>query len=514
MTISELAKLIFEKSVPIGILLSVLFLISAFLDWKLKDELKIKFLNSVYGKPTKSRSWTGELPTYYSAIHSLFGLGKLSKFLPRSVLATIIMLSCLSFLQAVVNDAGFDDDTAPFFARVLSLDGRALVIFIGIIIIDLISIYQTSTFLRISRGCQNIWEVIFLSIADLLISVLLFIVLFPIFVTASFLINVPKTKSFPILISSTLTKQTSDLYTLKSFLLFDPRSKVEIPNQTYTNLLERKWHFRNYNISTFNGHSDAKLDEVVKSSNTVGNILLQTRGNITDDKVFEILVHTLKERPYIKSAATTESIQSFYSAYSFVQLTVDNSITPSFFLKTYGGLVRQINFLDADLLKVLSLTSPALSGNDAAFQYNLRSLSSRVLTQDKEQYIYCDGKYSVSVRSAAFDPAQDFDKCEEAVAIDSVAFGNIRSLGLYEDQPSPIPISPLALSSLTATILIYYLLIAKLVFRIMRPLFVKTMKDGDTFLRRHLFTISLVFLVILITPPLTVFWSFTHSDLE
>lgn len=85
MTISELAKLIFDKSIPVGILLSVLFGMSAFLDWKLKDSLKIRFLNSVYGKSPRPRSWTGELPTYYSAIHSLFGLSQFSRFLPRSI---------------------------------------------------------------------------------------------------------------------------------------------------------------------------------------------------------------------------------------------------------------------------------------------------------------------------------------------------------------------------------------------------------------------------------------------
>lgn len=514
MTISELIKLIYEKSFAIGGFISALFAISAFLDWKLKDGLKIAFLNSVYGKSQKQRSWTGELPTYYSAIHSLFGLGRFSSFLLRSILATIVMLSCLSFLQAIVNDTGFDSDTAPFFGRVFSLDGRAVVLFVGVIAIDLISIYQTSTFLRISRGCQNIWEVLFLSISDILISILLFIVLFPLFVTASFFINVQKTKSFPILLSSTLTKQSSNLYAIRSFMLFDPRSRTEFSEETFTSLLERKWHFRSYDISTFKGPNDAKLEDVVRSSSTVGSVLVQTRGNITDEKVFNIFVQTLRERPYITSASPRHTAQNFYNAYSFVQLTVDNSITPSFFFKTYGGLVRQINFLDSNLLKVLSLTSPSLSGNDAAFQYNLRSMSSRILTQDKEQYVYCDGKYSVSIRSSALDPSKDFDKCEEAVAIDSVTFVNLRSLSLYEDKPSPIPISPLALSSLTATILIYYLLISKLVFRVVRPLFLKTMKDGDAFLRRHLFTISLVFLIVLISPPLFILSSFLDNDLE
>jgi hypothetical protein len=513
MTITELAKLIFDRSVPIGILLSILFAITAFLDWKLRDELKRKFLNSVYGKSAKARSWTGELPTYYSAVHSLFGLGQLSKFLPRSILATIIMLSGLSFLQAVVNSPGFENDTVPFFNSVLSLDGRAVILFLGIIAVDLISIYQTSTFLRISRGCQNVWEVIFLSIADVMISILLFIVLFPFFVAASFFINVEKTKSFPILMSSTLTKQSSNLYAIRSFLLFDPRSKVEMSDETFTNLLERKWHFRSYDISTFKDPAETKLENIVKSSSVVGSVLLQTRGKITDEKVFEIFVHFLKERPYIKHASTIESVQNFYNAYSTIQLTVDNSITPGFFLKTYGGLVRQINFLDSDLLRVFTLASPALSGNDAAFQYNLRLMSSRVLTQDKEQYIYCDGKFSVSIRSNAFDPAKEFDKCEEAAAIDSVAFVNIRSLSLYEDNPDSIPISPLALSSLTATILIYYLLMSKLVFRIVRPLFVSTMKEGDAFLRRHLLTISLVFLIVLTAPPIAILWALMQTNL-
>ncbi|WNV08195.1 hypothetical protein [Tardiphaga sp. 709] len=502
MTAIDFLKLLLERSFSIGVFAIALFSVAALLDWKLKDSLKGKFLNSVYGRPSKS--WTGELPTYYSAIHSLFGLGSFSKFLPRSIIATILMLACLSLLQAVVNEYGFETDTAPFFGRVLALDGRAAFIFVGIVTIDLISIYQTTTFLRISRGCQNVWEVIFLSIADVAISILLFIVIFPVFVTGAFFINVPKSKSFPILLSSTLTKQSSDLSSLRSFLIFDPRSKEDLSAETLASLLERKWHFRNYEISTFKGPLSAKLQDVVKGATSVGNILVQTKGIITDEKVFEVIIQTLKARPYTKSVNTIESVQNFYSAYAYVQLTVDNRITPNFFWRTYGGLIRQINFLDSDLLEVLTLNSPALSGNDAAFQYNLRSMNSKILREDKEQYIYCDGKYSVAPRTLAFDPDRALDRCDEAVAIDPVTFVNIRSLSLYEDAPSAIPISPLALSSLTATIMIYYLLVSKLVFRIVRPFFKSNLKDGEAFLRRHLLTISLVFLIALASPPLAI----------
>ena len=156
------------------------------------------------------------------------------------------------------------------------------------------------------------------------------------------------------------------------------------------------------------------------------------------------------------------------------------------------------------------MRSPQLTGNDVAFQYNLKTVSSRLLREDREQYVFCDGKNSVTLRSAPLDPAADFDKCEEAVAVDSIAFGNIRSLTLYEDASGAIPISPLALSSLTATIVIYYLLLSKLAFRAVRPLFVATIRDGDKLLRRHLLTTTFVCGVLLASPFFTIVWMFVH----
>jgi hypothetical protein len=142
----------------------------SFLDWRLKDPLKSKFLNSMYGKASKRRSWTGELPTYYATIHTLFGLGGLGSFLLRSALATAIMLISLTLLQAVVNQDGFINSTLPFLESVARFEGRALTLLVGVLFVDLLSIYQTATFLRISRGCQNLFEVLFLSLADVLVS--------------------------------------------------------------------------------------------------------------------------------------------------------------------------------------------------------------------------------------------------------------------------------------------------------------------------------------------------------
>jgi hypothetical protein len=506
----EIFRNVTDQFLPIGGLLTTLFAIVSFLDWKLKDEIKLNLLNAVYGPTQRSRSWAGELPSYYSAIYSLFGLKGISSFLPRSILATIAMLAVLSFLQATINNRGFSEDTIPFFVRVLAFDSRAIIPFVGVLIIDLISIYQTSTFLRISRGCQNFWEVLFLSIADVLMSVLLFIVLFPLFVAISFFVNVPRNKTFSVLISSSVTKQNPSYADLRSFLLFDPRSKDQTPEGVVANLLERKWHFRSYDVYANAGTPDPKPLEILKHSSTTGNILVQTRGNLTDQKVIDILARILKERPYIKSLSLVDSTQSFYSAYASLRLSVDNSVAFAFFGRTYGGLVRQINFLDADLLRVLSLRSPQLTGNDVAFQYNLKTVSSRLLREDREQYVYCDGKSHVTLRSAPLDPATDFDKCEEAVAVDSIAFGNIRSLTLYEEASEAIPISPLALSSLTATIVIYYLLLSKIAFRAVRPVFIAAIRDGDKLLRRHLLTITLVCGVLLASPLLAIVWVFVR----
>jgi hypothetical protein len=502
----EILKKIFEQSIQIGALASVMLAIFVFLDWRLKDQLKSKFLNSIYGRTSKRGIWSAELPTYYAAIHSLFGLSGFRSFLLRSALATAVMLISLTSLQALVNEDGFTDATLPFFESVVRFEGRSITLIIGVLIIDFLSIYQTATFLRISRGCQNIFDVLFLSLADVLVSILLFIIIFPFFITASFFINAPQTGAFSILISSTLTKQNAGLSDLRSLLLFDPRSKGEMTEESLANLRDRKWQFRSYDISTYSNDGKITLQGAIRSANNAGSIVVQTRGNLEDEKVMQILIEMLRERPYVKSASISESTQGLFSAYALARLAVLNRVTFDFFWKTYGTLVGQINFLDADLLRVLTLHSPGLTANDVAFQYNRLSLLPRIVRGNLEEYIYCDGDYNSVSRSKPYDPEKDYDNCAEAVAVDSVAFANIRSVSLYEDSSESIPISPLALSSLTATAMIYYLLIARIVFRLVRPLFVATIKDGDIFLRRHLFTITFIVLLAVGSPVVTILW--------
>jgi hypothetical protein len=416
------------------------------------------------------------------------------------------MLILLSSLQAIVNNNGFLEATVPFFESVTRLEGRSVTLLVGVLTIDFLSIYQTATFLRISRGCQNILDVLFLSLADVLVSVLLFIIIFPFFITASFFINAPQTGSFSILISSTLTKQNAGVNDLRSFLLFDPRSKGEITEESLANLRDRKWQFRSYDISTYSNDVKITLQDAIKSANSAGSIAVQTRGNLADERVMQIMMEILRARPYVRSASIAESTQGFFSAYTLARLAVLNRVTFEFFWKTYGALVGQINFLDADLLRVLTLHSPDMTANDVAFQYNRLSLLPRVVRGNLEEYVYCDGNYSSVARLKPYDPEADYDKCAEAVAVDSMAFANIRSVSLYEDASESIPISPLALSSLTATAMIYYLLIARIVFRIIRPLFSVAIKDGDIFLRRNLFTITFIVLLIVGSPVVIFLW--------
>lgn len=507
MTIIELAKAIFAQWIWISLLVSALLAASAFLDANLKDELKSKFLGSVYGSEYKDRSWTGELPSYYAAIHALFGLGNFGVFVFRSAAATAIMLALLSFLQAIVNPDGFSDATAPLFTHALRFDGRAITLLLGIFVVDLVSIYQTATFLRISRGCQNIAELLFLSAADVIISILLFIIIFPLFVTLSFFANAPQSRSFSILLSSGLTRQDTTISAIRSVLLFDPRARATLSEDNLKNLLERKWHFRNIDVSTYNSNNKLTLQEAINSANGAGTIVVQTRGNITDGKVMETLIHMLRNRPFIGSASVMDSSQGFYNSYSLVQLSVLNKITMEFFWKIYGTLVGQMNFLDSELIDVLTLRSPRLTTNDVAFQYNRLSLLPPIRgLSSGEEYIYCDGKHIVAKDYAALNPDSKYDQCEEAVVTDSVAFANIRSVGLYDDDAEQIPISPLALSSLTATIVIYYLLLAKIVFRLVRPIFGSAIQDGDQFLQRHLLTITTVLLLLIGSPLAMLVW--------
>jgi hypothetical protein len=62
------------------------------------------------------------------------------------------------------------------------LDWRALLVVLGFLCADLLSVYLTLIVLRVSRGCRNIFEFIFLSSTDIVTSFLVVIFAVPVFI--------------------------------------------------------------------------------------------------------------------------------------------------------------------------------------------------------------------------------------------------------------------------------------------------------------------------------------------
>jgi len=474
------------------------------LDWALKDELKKKFLHVVYGERESRPSLSEQLSASYDILSTLFGGRGFFVFVRRSLLMTTVMLIVLTLLQSMVNSEVFASTTVPFIRRLLSLQGGALLLIIGVGIIDLISIYQTITFLRISRGCKNLWEVSFLSAADILLSLILFIMLFPFFVTIGFLANAPTISSFDVILSAALTNQTTNANDiLRSLLVFDPRKSSDVPNEAVDALAGRKWFFRNYQIAVYVGdEAKPSLKDALHNSRSAGSMVLQTRGNLSDVRVFEILETMLRARRYVREVSPLEAAANFYTTYALIRLNVLTGISFTHFWSTYADVLRMANFLDSELFRIIQLDAPEISANDIALRYNLNAMTLRWSDYSCEQYIYCDGAFSVHPRLRIYEVAKHYDKCKEAVAIDSLSFQNVRGLGLYSlaAEQQLLPISPLALSSLTATIIIYYLLLARLCFRSLRGAPARLLRNGDALLRKHLFLATTIAIYVIFLP--------------
>jgi hypothetical protein len=193
-----------------------------------------------------------------------------------------------------------------------------------------------------------------------------------------------------------------------------------------------------------------------------------------------------------------------------LELKAESSVQYKFFWRTYAGVLRRINFMDDQFFEIVNLRSPEITQNLVMFQYNVASALRAIGDGDRAQYVLCDGSFKKIAKKNASQMEKEFDTCTKAIAIDSRSIDNVVNLARYSNTGEiAVPISPFALSSLTATIAVYYVLLAKLIFLYVGSIFTRLMKTGDRLLQRHLFTMTSVVTMLLSVPIYLIAYELT-----
>jgi len=515
----QLLRLISGYIPVYGALVLAIAALAIFMDRMIKQDLKKSLLAKLYGSP-RDQNAVGALrvvPLYYRILQELFGLSTKKSFVTRSALVTLLLLTILFLFQALVSYSDFSRITIPFLRQLLVPDGRFWIIIAGVVIVDLISIYQTITFLRISRGCHNVWEVLFVAAADFLLSISLFILIFPIFVTFAFFQS-SKPEPIYILLSSRPTAQGGLVASeIASFLVFSSPTDAEnkyLNNSETQPQIERKWFYRSYPVWIYGSSSpNPKIKDVLASGRVIGHVALQTRGEISDVQAHELIRKLIERASEVRKVETIESNDGFFSSHSLLYLAAEPQIEYKYFWLTYSSVLKAINFLDAQFIQIVTLHTPTVSQNTVMSAYNLAVAIPTLFDQTRVQYVSCDGKITQISKTRTHEVDEQFDKCERGIAVDSLAIKNLLSLTRYANVDSPsIPIAPLALSSLTATVIIYYLLTTRLLFRYVGIAIAKLTNDGSAVLLKHTFLISALLFMLVVFPIVLLLTSFfSHS---
>jgi hypothetical protein len=493
---------------PFGILIVGAVLVSWLADRTnfVATEIKTRLIRNLYGATTLREAdgtYSGA-KTVYDTIRAIFGARSISSFLFRSALVTLMMLTVLFLLQAYTKGNEFDKVSDPFLTSLWNRDASAWIIVIGVIVVDFLSISQTIFFLRISAYCRAVWEIIVLTAADIILSLVIFIFILPIFVTAGFLVPQKTDGTVVALLSTTEpTRQTSQNYNLlRSLLIFDPRHPSADIEDIASDIRRRQWLSYEYKVSVVRRRdADSGIEEVFHKALSAGSLSVLAHGHVDNLQALEFVADALKREPEISGVKILEKYNTFYAAMILLRYRATPAIQLSYFSRVYSSVLTQMNFLDDKIFDIIRFSSPSISQSDVIAAYSSATATSKYFRSSHRQYNWCDGEISFRDVKLPFDLDQKFDNCKGAISLESFGLGNLASFARYNlDQDLHVPISPFALSSLTATIAIYYLIFSGLALRVLRLFVGRISREGEATLERYFFVITTLALAVISLP--------------
>lgn len=482
--------------------------LSAWLDKQLGEEFKSAIVHRVFGRSSDSSPSTKKsIGKLYTAIESIYNFNKRSSFIRRAIFTSIIFIVILILLQYIFNNENFLKSTLPFIERMVTLDIRVYIFFIGILTIDVISIYQTLLFMRIARSCENVVEFLFVSFADLVMSFIVFIVVIPFFITSSFLFSQNKDSEIEFVLSTVESPKSYSTYdAIRDFLVFDPRktrpSEVEVDGE----VRQKGWNILYYSVLARTSNTvPLTIGDIVKTSTNSYGMIIQMRGLSNLEEAAFAFREILAKSDNVSTVKSLDFYDNFLGgAYDLLKVNTNYTTGYKFFVSNYFSIMKEINFFDENLLKVIKLGKFSIDENEIYQAYNVKSALSLMRDEKRRYYIYCDGKITHDYRPKEVGVDTKYDDCKKALAVNAYSLQGILHIATYKFSNNiGVPISPFALSSLIATILFYYIalcfIITSLLFSLSAPLF----KERENFFVKNPLLITSIALSALVIFPVS-----------
>lgn len=427
-------------------------------------------------------------------------------FLTRAPLFSLLFGLFIVSLQSVFQNDDFKDATLPFLRHLVNLDVRAWLILVSFVTIDVISIRQTLIFFRFLRYCNNVIEYIFVISADIMMSMALIIVLLPAFISASIYLSASgRSNTLDMLLTTKALPSGFDISYVRSLVAFSPPEDTGEADERIDILREAGWHVESFAAAIAPPLRNPDLGDLYDKASESGAVILLRKALLkTEDLASAISELVMRSGRVASIRYLDQYTDNMGNDFIYLRLTGISESDPSSVFLSYLYIMRDVNFFDTDLSSLVSLRSRTISENDLYYYEMVRRNAGGFFDESKESIIYCDGDVSI-LSGGVLSDISTFQKCAEGLALTSQAVEAVVGPINYTFKGElAVPILPLALTSLVATVLLYYIAFAYMLAGMARR-FVEYLV-GPNFVKAYTFSIVFMYVYVVIVPVGVMLW--------
>lgn len=469
------------------------------MDRYFRKDLKNKLADAVYG------STNSTLAERISLLHNLIqrSLGNsASTKLLRLIILSIISIAFIYSAQYHINRDAFNNIAKTAINSAHENPTFLALTAISFIVVDLISFLQTLTFLRLTGNCKNIFEIAFLAIADVTLSLFIVIAVLPVLI---FVIH--KTTTFPqqrtIYLALSGGVQRQDLSIYQVLRMAVPTIRQSTPKEEW----ELKEDLAQFNASGWYYNmpdvyaTDRKQPDVDEAADglefSAGQSLYLTKGDMSIEQEGSMLAEIISTHPNITSARYKDGLSDTFGNYIMIfEVVGTGDYSRLNLFSNYSSLMSDVNFFGQDFGKVFSLSEKGYSENELAWKSIFNNFVSGM---DDTLVLKCANEKPIELSKSDFSKRSD--KCPNAVGATKLNIEGIGALSSYKfSNVGVIPILPTSLSSIFLTFTIYVMTLAWIILPYARRFVAQFSEDGDKLFTQNVFFITFSVFVAALLP--------------
>lgn len=460
------------------------------MDRYLRQDLKNRLADSVYGSANSTLA--ERITLLHGLIQTSLGSSTLTKLL-RLTTVSIISIVFIYSIQFHANRQSFDSIFANIVTNLRENPTFILLTATSFVIIDLISFFQTLTFMRLTGNCKNIFEIAFLAIADITLSLFIVIAVLPVLIFV-----VHKTTTFPqertvhLAISGGLQRQDLSIYEVLRMAV--PTIRPSSPEEEsafkgdLANFNASGWYYNMPNLSATDKGAP-ELDQAVAGLEfRYGQSLYFTKGDMTIEEEGLMLAEALTMHSNIVKAVFKDGYSDTFGNYVVIlEIVGTGDYSRLSLLANYPSLMSDVNFFGQDFGKVFNFAEKGYTENQLAWESIFNTF---VKDMGETIVLKCENEKPVDLARKSF--ANEGRECSRGVAITKLNVEAISALTSYKmSNPGSIPVLPTSLSSIFLTAVIYIMTLGWIILPHVRRMIAKYTEDGDRIFTENVFMISL-----------------------